>query len=421
MKKLKKFLKILGPGFITGASDDDPSGIGTYAQTGAQFGYTQLWTALFSFPFMSVIQEMCGRIGMVTGKGLSGVIRIHYAKPVLYSAVLLLLIANTINIGANLGAMASSAQLLFHIPFIFWLIAMTVLTLVLEVFVSYRVYAQVLKYLALALFAYVIVVFAVRQDWIHIFRSTFIPTISFQKDYLFNIVAILGTTISPYLFFWQANEEVEEEVEHKKLISMGRGKPHITTQDIRTMRLDTIIGMFFSNLIMFFIIVTTASTLHVNGITKIETADQAAKALQPIAGDFAFVLFAAGIIGTGLLAVPILAGSASYAFSEAFGWKEGLYRKFTQAHGFYGVITIATLVGLLVNFTPVKPFQMLYYSAIINGIIAPPLLILIMFITNNEKIMGKHTNSRFSNVFGWTITGVMSIAALMLIGFLVFK
>lgn len=421
MKKLKKFLKILGPGFITGASDDDPSGIGTYAQTGAQFGYTQLWTALFSFPFMSVIQEMCGRIGMVTGKGLSGVIRIHYAKPVLYSAVLLLLIANTINIGANLGAMASSAQLLFHIPFIFWLIAMTVLTLVLEVFVSYRVYAQVLKYLALALFAYVIVVFAVRQDWIHIFRSTFIPTISFQRDYLFNIVAILGTTISPYLFFWQANEEVEEEVEHKKLISMGRGKPHITTQDIRTMRLDTILGMFFSNLIMFFIIVTTASTLHVNGITKIETADQAARALQPIAGDFAFVLFAAGIIGTGLLAVPILAGSASYAFSEAFGWKEGLYRKFTQAHGFYGVITIATLVGLLVNFTPVKPFQMLYYSAIINGIIAPPLLILIMFITNNAKIMGKHTNSRFSNIFGWTITGVMSIAALMLIGFLVFK
>ena len=415
MKKLKKFLSYLGPGFITGASDDDPSGIATYSQTGAAFGYSQAWTALFSYPFMSVVQEMCGRIGMVTGKGLSGVIRHHYSAFVLYFAVLLLVIANTVNIGTDLGAMAASGQLLFGIPFIVWLLGVTALTLLLEVFVSYKVYSKYLKFLTFSLFAYVVTVFVVKQDWSEILVSTVFPSFSLNKDYLMNIVAILGTTISPYLFFWQAGEEVEEEVAQSKLRVMGRGVPKITNRDIRGMRIDTLVGMFFSNLIMFFIIATTASTLHANGIQNIETAPQAAEALRPLAGNLAYLLFAAGIIGTGLLAVPVLAGSASYALSEAFGWREGLYRRFTQAHGFYGIITIATLFGLMINFTPIPPFKMLYYTAILNGICAPPLMILIMRISSNQKIMGSNVNTRLSNVLGWTITAVMGLSAVVLL------
>lgn len=415
MKKIKKWLKVLGPGFITGASDDDPSGIATYSQTGAQFGYSQLWTALFTFPFMTVIQEMCGRIGLVTGKGLAGVIRLHYPKPLLYSAVFLLLIANTINIGANLGAMASSAQLVVGIPFIVLLIGMTVLTLILEVFLSYKTYAKYLKYLTFSLFAYIIVAFIVKQEWGTIFHDTFIPGISFSEPYILNIVALLGTTISPYLFFWQANEEVEEEVAHGKLRMYGAGIPKIHKKDIHEMRIDTIVGMLFSNVVMFFIIITAASTLYRNGIHTIFTADQAASALKPIAGDWAFLLFALGIIGTGLLSVPVLSGSASYAMSEAFGWKAGLYRKFQKAHGFYGVITVATLVGLLVNFTSIEPFRMLYYSAVINGIVAPPLMILILITANKKDVMGKYKNSVWSNVFGIFITAVMFFSAVLLV------
>ncbi|MEX2012960.1 MAG: divalent metal cation transporter [Candidatus Levyibacteriota bacterium] len=415
MNKIRRLFKALGPGFITGASDDDPSGIGTYAQTGAIFGFSQAWTAVFSFPFMSVIQEMCGRIGMVTGMGLARVIKMHYARPVLYGAVLLLLVANTINIGANLGAMASSAQLLIGIPFVFWLIGLTAFTLILEIFVPYPAYARILKYLAFSLLAYIITAFVVKQNWGEVLRSTLVPSFSMSREYLFNIVAILGTTISPYLFFWQADEEVEEEVQQGKIRHMGAGIPRVTRGEIHKMRWDTVAGMFFSNLVMFFIIVTTASTLHSRGITSIETADQAAEILRPLAGDFAFLLFAAGIIGTGLLAIPILAGSASYAVSEVFNWKEGLSRKFTQAHGFYGVITIATLIGLLVNFTPIQPFTMLYYTAILNGVAAPPLMILIMLTANNKKIMGQNTNSLFSNSIGWTITAVMTVAAIALV------
>ena len=414
-KKLKKFLSRLGPGFITGAADDDPSGIATYSQTGAQFGYPQLWTALFSFPFMTVIQEMCGRIGMVTGKGLSGVIRTHYSKKILYFSILLLLGANTINIGADLGAMASSAQLLIPAPFIVLLLAITTLSLILEVFVSYKVYSKILKYLTFSLFAYIIVAFVVNQDWLKIASATFIPTISFNRDYFLNVVAILGTTISPYLFFWQSDEEVEEEVEFHKIRAMGKGIPKVTRIDIRKMRVDTFVGMFFSQLVMFFIIVTTASTLGAIGITNINTATDAAQALKPIAGDFTFFLFAGGVIGTGLLAVPVLSGSASYAISEAFGWKEGLYKKFKQAHGFYGIITIATILGLLVNFTGIPPFKVLYYTAVLNGIVAPPLMVLILLISNNSKIMGKYTSNTFSNITGWAITLVMTFAAFALI------
>jgi NRAMP (natural resistance-associated macrophage protein)-like metal ion transporter len=420
VNKIKKFLNMLGPGFITGASDDDPSGIATYSQTGAQFGYSQLWTAPFSFPFMTVVQEMCGRIGMVTGKGLAGNIRKHYALPVLYFAVALLIIANTINIGANLGAMASSGQLISDIPFPVLLIFFTVFTLALEIFVKYKTYSKVLKYLTFSLFAYIIAVFVIKQDWMKVVFSTVFPSFSLNRDYLMNIVAILGTTISPYLFFWESGEVVEEEVEHNKLRMMGSGVPKFTKKDIREMRLDTVIGMFFSNLVMFFIIATTASTLHPHGIRNIETASQAAEALKPLAGDFAFILFALGVIGTGLLSVPVLAGSASYALSEAMGWKEGLYRRFSQAHGFYLVITIATLIGLLANFTPIKPFTLLYYTAILNGICAPPLLIMIMLISGNKKIMGSHTNSLFSNVLGWMITIIMGASSMFLIGALLF-
>lgn len=415
MNKIKKILKSLGPGFITGAADDDPSGIGTYSQTGALFGYGQLWTALFSFPFMTIVQEICGRIGMTTGMGLSGIIRRYYPKWVLYLAVFILFFANTINIGADLVAMASSAQLLVDVPRWFFLIGIVLITIALELFVPYPTYAKFLKYLTLSLFAYVITAFVVKQDWMKILKYTLVPTFSFSKDYVMNLVAILGTTISPYLFFWQADEEVEEDIEHHKIASLGKGTPRITRTDIKKLRIDTIVGMFFSQAVMFFIILTTASTLGVHGLTSIQTADQAAAALKPLAGDFAFLLFAAGVIGTGLLAVPILAGSASYAVSEAFGWKAGLGKKFSQAKPFYLVIATATALGLLIGFLPIKPFQLLYYTAVLNGMCAPLLLIIIMRISNNRQIMKGEVNGRISNIMGWIITIFMGASSIFLL------
>lgn len=415
MKRIKKILKFLGPGFITGAADDDPSGIGTYSQTGAIFGYSQLWTSLFSFPFMAVVQEICGRIGITTGRGLSGVIKIHYPKWVLYFAVFILFFANTVNIGADLGAMAASAQLLINLPIIVFIVFFVFVILFLELFIPYTKYARILKFLTLSLFAYIITAFVVKQDWLLILGSTIIPKISLDREYLLNIVAIFGTSISPYLFFWQADEEVEEEIAQHKIASMGRGKPHITHGDIKKLRIDTFLGMFFSQIVMFFIILTTASTIGTHGITSIQTADQAALALKPLAGDLAFLLFAVGVIGTGLLAVPILAGSASYAISEAFGWKEGLGKRFSQAKSFYTVIAIATLLGLVTQLLPIKPFQLLYYTAILNGFCAPILLIIIMRISNNKLIMKENTNSVFSNIFGWIITIFMAIASIFLL------
>lgn len=415
MNFLKKLFKRLGPGFITGASDDDPSGIATYAQTGAQFGFKQLWLAPYTVPFMIAIQEICGRIGMVTGTGLAGIIRKHYSKKVLYFMVFILLFANAVNIGADLGAMASAAQLIIPLPFIFLLIGMTILTLILEVFVTYEVYSKYLKFLALTLLAYIVTAFFIHFDWKQVSVATLVPTLSLNKDFLLNIVAFLGTSISPYLFFWQASQEVEEEVLEGKIHAMGKGTPKIFKSDIKNMQWDTVVGMLFSQIVAFFIVLVGAVVFAQNGITRIETADQAALALRPFAGDLTFFLFAIGIIGTGLLAVPVLAGSASYAVSEAFGLKEGLYLKLKQAHGFYGVITIATLVGLLVNFVGIKPFTMLYYTAILNGLCAPPLMILLMMISRNKKIMGKNTNSRTSNIFGWVITGVMTLCAILLL------
>ena len=415
MNKVSKILKRFGPGFITGAADDDPSGIATYSQTGAQFGYAQLWIALFSIPFMIAIQEMCGRIGLVTGRGLAAVIKSRYGKTVLYGAVFLLLLANGVNIGADLGAMASAIQLIAGGALAVWIIVIASFVLLLEVFVSYKTYARYLKFVALTLLAYAVAAFAVKQDWPAALRATLLPSFSFDRDFLFNIVAIMGTTISPYLFFWQASEENEEEVADGKMPGIGEGIPKVTGRDIRQMRFDTAYGMIFSNLITFFIIATTAATLGRAGITQVGTATEAAAALAPLAGRFASFLFALGIIGTGLLAVPVLAGSASYAVAETLGWRSGLYRKFRDAHGFYGVITIATLLGLMVNFLGVPPFRMLYYAAALNGIIAPPLMAVILLIAGNRAIMGRRANGALSNALGWIVTALMAAASVALL------
>lgn len=412
---LKKLFGKIGPGFITGAADDDPSGIATYSQTGAIFGYSQLWLALFSFPFMVVIQQMCGRIGMVTGKGLASVIKDNYSKKVLYFAVMLLVITNTINIGADLGAMASSAQMLLGLPYLLWLCLMTGLIIILEVFVTYKTYSKILKYLALTLFAYVLTAFIVKLDWLMIAKNTVLPKIQFTRDYLLNVVAILGTTISPYLFFWQASEEVEEEIYDDKISDMGDGTAAVTPQNVTDMDWDTIVGMFFSQAIMFFIIITAAATLHASGITNIGTASQAAEALRPLAGDLAYFLFAVGIIGTGLLAVPILAASSAYAVAETIGLKEGLSKKAGLAPGFYGIIAASTLFGMSLDWLGIDPIKALYYAAALNGMAAPPLMALIILIANNKDIMGKFINNRSSNIVGWMIFLVMAFAGILLI------
>lgn len=415
LKLFKKILKKIGPGFVTGAADDDPSGVTTYSQTGAIFGFSQLWIALFSFPFMITIQEMCGRIGMVTGKGLAGSIRTHYSKWILYFAVSLLVITNTINIGADLGAMASSAQMLLGLPTVFWLLIITGTIILLEVFISYKTYSKILKYLALSLFAYVITAFIVKPDWGLILKSTIIPRIQFTGPYLLNVVAILGTTISPYLFFWQTSQEVEEEISEGKIIDMNGEHPKVTRKNVINMNEDTIIGMLYSQAIMFFIIITTAATLNAKGVTDILTATQAAEALRPLAGNLTYLLFAVGIIGTGLLSVPVLAGSSAYAVAEMTGMSEGLSKKSRFAPGFYGVIAVSTLIGMAINWLGIDPIKALYYAAALNGLSAPPLMILIILIANNKKIMGKYINKKLSRVLGWVIVLVMSAAGIALI------
>ena len=407
------YLKSLGPGLITGASDDDPSGIGTYSQTGAQFGYAQLWMAIFTFPLMTAVQEMCARIALHTGRGLADIIREYYPKAILYISVLLLFIANTINIGADLGAMADSCQSLLSVPFWIWLIAFTLLTIVLQIFVSYKQYARLLRFLTLSLFSYVLVALVVTEDWRQVLYSTFVPTIQLNKDYVLNLVAVLGTTISPYLFFWQAAQEVEEDIDSGKTTKEAR--KGVTRTELKWMRTDVMSGMLVSNLVMWFIIITTASTLFRHGINDIDSAAKAAEALKPIAGRFASVLFAAGIVGTGLLAVPILAGSSAYAMAETLRWREGLYLKLRQAWGFYGVIAFSTMLGAAINFVGINPIKALYYTAVINGLVAPPLLWLIMLIGNNRKIMKDKANGRASNILGGFTTIAMTIAGVTLL------
>ncbi|OGY24706.1 MAG: iron transporter [Candidatus Woykebacteria bacterium GWB1_45_5] len=421
MKKLKKFLSKLGPGLITGASDDDPSGIATYSIAGASFGYALNWLTLFLYPLMTIVQEMCGRIGLVTGKGLAGVIKANYPKSFLYFVVFLLLIANTINIGADIGAMAASAKMLIDVPFFAWAILFTVLILALEILISYKAYAKFLKWLTVVLFAYVLTAFVVSVNWGEVFKDLIIPTLKLDDTYLAMMVAFLGTTISPYLFFWQTSEEVEEEVAEHKIVAFGKGRPRVTKGEIGEMRIDTAVGMFFSNTITFFIIVTTASTLFAAGIRDIQTAQDAAKAIEPLvanfpyAGTLAKLLFTTGLVGVGLLAVPVLAGSAAYALSEAFGWREGLYLKFKRAHGFYGVIIFSTLIGLMMNFVGINPIRALFYTAVINGIIAIPLLVIIILVSNNRNILGGRVNGVWSNALGWLTFFLMGAATVSML------
>jgi Mn2+/Fe2+ NRAMP family transporter len=416
-----RFLRILGPGLITGAADDDPSGIGTYSQTGAAYGAALLWTALYLLPLMIVTQEMCGRIGLVTRQGLAGVVRAHYNRRLLLGAVALLFIANTINVGADLGAMTAAIRLLVPAaPAAPLLILIALVVLGLEIFVPYRVYAQALKFLALSLVAYVITGVIIGGDWRTLILDTLVPHIEFTPAYLTLLVALIGTTISPYLFFWQASEEVEEEDGHNRAKGAGSvWSKRALTLKLKRLRADTIFGMLAAEITFWFIIQTTAGTLHAHGITTIQTAAEAAQALEPFvrglphAGVIAQTIFTLGIVGTGLLAVPVLAGSAAYGVAEAFGWHEGLAKVFTQARGFYGVIAASTLIGLALNFIGVNPIAALVYAAVINAIVAVPLLALILRVANNRAIMGDFVNGRLTNVVGMLTLAFMTIAAVV--------
>ncbi len=410
-EKAKEYWHILGPGLTTGAADDDPSGIGTYSQTGAQYGYQLLWLALFTFPLMAIIQEMCARIGLVTGKGLAGNIKHHFPRWTLYLCTILLLFANTFNIGADLGAMAKATQLLLpRSSYILLVILFAILSLGFQIFVSYKRYSKFLKYLALVLIAYIFSALSIKLDWMQILSHSIVPSIKFSKDQFVLICAILGTTISPYLFFWQTSQEIEEEIlQGKTTLASRKG---MDKKSLTNMRVDVWSGMFLSNLVMFFIILACAATLFSHGITNIATASDAALALKPIAGNGAFLLFALGIIGTGMLAVPVLAGSASYAMSEAFEWDHGLFRTLKQASAFYGIIIFSMIVGFLINYIGIDPIKALIYSAVANGLVAPVILVLIVLMSSNKKIMGEWTNHIGIKIIGWGITIAMVVSGI---------
>ena len=412
--KIKKFFKVFGPGVVTGAADDDPSGIATYTQTGAKFGYGQLWTVIAMLPLMVAVQEACARIGAVTGHGLSTVIKTNYSKKVLYAAVLLVVVANTINIGADIGALAAAAQLLVPVNFTILTLGFTALILVLEIYTSYRVYSRILIWLALTLLAYPLTLFIIDKPWQTIIAATFLPHVELNFEFFFIITGVLGTTISPYMFFWQASQEVEEE---KELHLTSRyGKPKIGAQFIKNLRLDNLTGMIFSEFATWSIIVVAATVLHQNGITNVTSAAEAAKALEPLVQTFPYsgflskLIFAIGIMGLGLLSIPILSGSAAYALSEAFNMKEGLNLKLKKAHGFYGVITIATLIGLMINFVGIDPIKALVFTAVFNGVAAVPLIFLIARIARNKKIMGEYRSGWLSNTTVW-ITFIVMLAS----------
>ena len=409
-----KLLQVLGPGLITGASDDDPSGIATYSQVGAQFGFDMGWVMLFSWPLMCAIQEISARIGRVTGKGIAGNLKAHYPRSLLIGLVGLLLIANTINLGADLGAMGAALKLVMGGPQLVYVALFGVVSIVLEIFVRYSRYVSVLKWLTLALFAYVGVAFVVHVDWASVGLRLVAPKIAWTPDYLTSLVAILGTTISPYLFFWQAEEEVEEVKERDGAKPLARA-PRQAKPEFARIRLDTYLGMGLSNLVALFIIITTAATLNAHGVTNIQTSSQAAEALKPIAGAATFVVFALGIVGTGLLAVPVLAGSAAYATGEAFGWHVGLARKLQRAPAFYATIAIATLVGVGLNFTPIDPIKALFWSAVINGVVAVPVMALMMLLSSRPKVMGRFVLTRGLKIVGWAATAVMAAAAVAMI------
>ena len=406
--------KRLGPGLITGAADDDPSGIATYSQAGARLGYGILWTALFSFPLMVGIQVVSARIGRVTGQGLAANIRKHYPPWLLYGIVTLLLIANTINIAADIGAIGAALKLLIGGPAHAYAVAFGVVSVVLQVFVPFPRYSPILKALTMALLAYVATAFVVNVPWGEAVYRTLVPSLSFEAEYVVAVVAVFGTTISPYLFFWQASQEVEEQRAAKGERPL-KDAPEQARVHLERIQLDTYVGMGLSNLVAFFIMLTAATTLRMHGVTDIQTTAQAAAALRPVAGDFAFVLFAAGIIGTGLLAVPILAGSAAYAVAEALQWQIGLGRPFTKARGFYTFLTIAMLLGVALTFTSIDPIKALFWSAVINGIIAVPIMAVMMLLAVKPKVMGPFVITRRLRVLGWLATTVMALVVIAMI------
>jgi NRAMP (natural resistance-associated macrophage protein)-like metal ion transporter len=409
----ENLLAQLGPGLVTGAADDDPSGIATYSQAGAQFGFSMLWIMLFSFPLMAAIQEMCGRLGRITGRGLAANLSKVYPKRLVHSLVLLLCLANIFNLGADVSAMAAAIQLITGGKISAYALTFGAVSLVLQIFVPYRKYQRYLKWLTWSLFAYVITAFMVHVPWADALRSTVVPSLSFRADYLMALIAVLGTTISPYLFFWQTSQEVEEVKSHGHESALKK-KPFQAVQHFRRIAFDTRIGMAFSNIVAFFIILTTAATLHNVGpgaANHIRTAADAAKALQPLAGRFAFLLFALGIVGTGMLAIPVLAGSAAYAVSEIFGWRASLESKPHQARNFYSVIAVSTILGVALTLIGLDPIQALFLSALVNGIVAVPLMFLLMLLSAKPAIVGNFRLPLHLQVVGWAATGLMAAAS----------
>ncbi len=414
--KFSRLIKRLGPGLITGAADDDPSGIATYMQTGAQFGYSQLWSALFMYPFMTAVQEACARIGAVSGKGLAQVIKEHYNQKILYFAVSLLLIANIINLGADIGAMAAAARLIIPLDFTFLAVFFTITIIALELYTPYKLYSKILKWLTLSLIAYPIIAFISVENWWDVLRNTFIPRIEFSFEYIFLITGVFGTTITPYMFFWQASEEVEEERQKHLITRLGTAR--INKNVMKSIRIDNAIGMALSEFTTWAIIIVGAAVLHQNGIFNILSADHAASAIEPLvdgfpnAGFLAKAIFASGIIGLGFLSIPVLSGSASYAVAEVFGWREGLDKKVKKAKGFYGIITISTLIGLFINFIGINTFEALVYAAVLNGLLSAPLLAIIAMTSSNKKIMGEFTGGKLSTTLLWITVIIMGLMGL---------
>jgi NRAMP (natural resistance-associated macrophage protein)-like metal ion transporter len=420
--KFKEYWKKIGPGLVVGAADDDPSGVATYSQTGAQYGFSMLWTALFTFPFMVVVQEMCARIGIVTGKGLAATIRSYCPPYILYIATICLLIANTFNIGADISAVGEAIQLLTpRVPIFAIVIMFTLVSLLLQILIPYQRYAKYLKYLSFVLVAYIVAGLSIGLVWKDALYATVVPHFDFSKDSILLLCAIFGTSITPYCFFWQTSQEVEEKIAHKtgKIFVGKEVSESESYHAIKDMRFDVWTGMFFSNLTMFFIIAVCGAVLFPHGINNIQTAAQAAQALLPFAGKATYFLFTMGIVGTGLLAVPILAGSSAYALAETFRFKEGLYNTYHEARAFYGVIIVSMLVGLGITFIGVPPMKALLYSAVLNGVIAPLLLIVIVYLASKQSIMGKWKNTKLQSFLGWLITGIMTVASVATVWFLV--
>lgn len=411
--RLHRFFAELGPGLITGAADDDPSGISTYSVAGAAFGFSQLWTALFSFPLMAAVQLMCARLGMVTGRGLAGVIRHRYPRWVLWGACLLLVVANTVNIAADLGGMAAAMEMMTGVRAVVWQPLFAALIVVLMIWSSYKHIARIFKWLTLVLFAYLAAAFLAHPPWGEVLRATVMPRIEWNANYLATFIAILGTTISPYLFFWQAAQEVEEERAHgRRTVQARRGA---TDEELHAARTDVLFGMAFAGVVMYFIILTTGATLYATGQRDIETARQAAEALRPLAGNAAYLLFTLGLVGTGMLGVPVLAGSAAYAIAEAMHWRGSLDDRPRAAAKFYAVLSIAVLAGLALDYFGFNAVRMLFWAAVVNGVLAPPLVVLIVLLTSDKKVMGARTNPPLLKWLGWLTAALMTAATVALV------